>query len=107
MGLRYRFYSGVQMLVVAAGIFGAALLYSGWGQAFFPSVALARQRMLAGSLALGGGLLGWYVFGRLRIGRWRDVGDEVGLAPESTVVGMPSSTWRAPSASSSATRPTF
>lgn len=82
MTIRYRLYAGAQVAWLLLGIGTAVALYSGMAQAALPSLRLPDPRWLAAAAAVGVGVAGFLVFGRLRIGTWYAVGRQAGLTPD-------------------------
>ena len=81
MRLKYRLLSVAQVLSLVIGIFGAAALGSGVAEEIITSLQLGDQRIpIAGGVFLLG-VVGWIVFGRLRIRQWYAIGRRAGLSP--------------------------
>lgn len=81
MDIRFQLYSTLQIALGFGGLVAAPFLFLGVGGVVFPGTVLATRPILAAGLAFGVAVVGWFLFGRLRTGRWYAIGQEAGLGP--------------------------
>jgi len=82
MELRYRLYSAGQILSLLVGVALAVAAYAGLVGAVAPGLVPTEQRTAVAGGVVALALAGWFVFGRLRVGRWAAIGEQAGLRPD-------------------------